>query len=108
MDFEMMITLVSFLGSLSSIVFAYLAFRRSELQIKKSDGKAEGVIFSDIGYIKACIDRVEKNLNNVDERYRSITERLAKVEESLLNVNSLFALKMKIFFSISLKELIAL
>ena len=43
-------------------------------------------MFSDIGYIKACIDRVEKNLNMVDEKYRNITERIAKVEESLLNV----------------------
>ena len=41
---------------------------------------------SDIGYIKACVERVEKNLNFVDERYRNIAERLAKVEESLINV----------------------
>ena len=43
-------------------------------------------MFSDIGYIKACVDRVEKNLNKMDERYRNIAERLAKVEESLINV----------------------
>lgn len=43
-------------------------------------------MFSDIGYIKACVDRVEKNLNKVDERDRNIAERLAKVEESVVNV----------------------
>lgn len=41
---------------------------------------------SDIGYIKACVERVEKNLTKVDERYKDVLERLAKVEESLQNV----------------------
>ena len=44
------------------------------------------MIFSDIGYIKVCIDRVEKNLNQLNERDRNTVERLAKVEESVLNV----------------------
>ena len=86
MNFEFSIALVSFFASISSIVFAYLAFRRSDRQDQKIDGKREGVMFSDIGYIKACVDRVEKNLNKVDERYRNIAERLAKLEESLVNV----------------------
>jgi archaellum component FlaC len=43
-------------------------------------------MLSDIGYIKACVDRVEKNLSKVDERYRNIAERLAKVEEAVANV----------------------
>lgn len=42
---------------------------------------------SDIGYIKACVDRVEKNLNKVDERYRQILERVAKAEEAIVSVN---------------------
>ena len=43
-------------------------------------------MFSDIGYIKACVERVEKNVNKVDERYRNIAERLAKVEEASVNI----------------------
>ena len=86
MDFETMVALVGFFASISSIVFAYLAFKRSERKEHKSDGKTEGVMFSDIGYIKACVDRVEKNLTKVDERDRNIAERLAKVEESVVNV----------------------
>ena len=86
MNYELTISLVGLLASLSSIIFAYLAFKRSNKEEDKSEGKTEGVMFSDIGYIKACVDRVEKNLNKVDERYRNILERLARVEESLLNV----------------------
>lgn len=86
MNIELTFALVGFCASISSIVFAYLAFRRSDKQEQKTDGKTEGVMFSDIGYIKACVDRVEKNLNRVDERDRNIAERLAKVEESVVNV----------------------
>lgn len=86
MNFELVVAFVGLWASLSSIVFAYLAFKRSDKHDQKTDGKTEGVMFSDIGYIKACVDRVEKNLNKMDERYRNIAERLAKVEESLINV----------------------
>ena len=86
MRFELVISFVGLIGSLSSIVFAYLAFRRSERQEQLAGGKTEGVIFSDIGYIKACVDRTLKNLNKVDERDRSIVGRLAKVEKSVANV----------------------
>lgn len=86
MSFELTVTLVGFFASISSIIFAYLAFKRSNQNEQKTNGKTEGVMFSDIGYIKACVDRVEKNLNKVDERDRNIAERLAKVEESVANV----------------------
>lgn len=86
MTMELLLTFVSFFASISSIIFSYLAFKRSKEQDSKSDGKSEGVMFSDIGYIKACVDRVEKNLNKVEERDRNIAERLAKVEEAVANV----------------------
>ena len=84
MKLEDPVTLIGLLTSLLSISFAYLAFKRSDKQDNKNEGKNEGVMFSDIGYIKACVDRVEKNLTSVDERYRNLVERLAKVEERLL------------------------
>ena len=86
MKIEIIITVIGLLSSLSSIVFAYLAFKRSERKEQKDDGKEEGVMFSDIGYIKACVERVEKNVNKVDERDRNIAERLAKVEEASVNI----------------------
>ena len=83
MSIELLITLVGLLSSFISVTFAALAFKRSEKQDFKKEGKNEGVILTDIGYIKACVDRMEKNLNVVDERYRNIIERLTKVESTL-------------------------
>ena len=85
-DLDLVVIIVGLCASLSSILFAYLAFRNKDKESQKTFGRTEGVMFSDIGYIKACVDRVEKNLNKVDERYRDIAERLAKVEESVTNV----------------------
>lgn len=82
---ETIITIVGLCTSFSSIIFAFLAYKRSEKQEHRKEGKNEGLILSDIGYIKACVDRVEKNLCVVDERYRDVIERLAKVEEAVVN-----------------------
>ena len=80
------VSVIGIIGTLSSIFFAYLACKKTNMQEQKVDGKTEGAMLSDIGYIKACVDRVEKNLNKLDERYRNIAERLAKVEEAVANV----------------------
>ena len=79
------LTVLGMVISSLSILFAFLAFKRSEKQEHKVEGKSEGLILSDIGYIKACVDRMEKNLAIVDERYRNVVERLAKVEENVVN-----------------------
>ncbi len=80
------VSVISIIGTISSITIAYFAFKRNTLNDKREESKNDGIVISDIGYIKACVDRVEKNLTKVDERYRNILERLAKVEESVANL----------------------
>ena len=80
------VSIIGIIGTISSVFFAYLAFKRNEKSEIKIQGKSEGTIMSDIVHIKDCVDRLEKNLNKVDERYRNILERLVKVEESVSNL----------------------
>lgn len=80
------VSIIGIIGTLSSIFFAYLAFKKNEKIEAKNEGKSQGSIFSDIGYIKACVDRVEKNLCKVDEGYKDILERLAKVEATIKQI----------------------
>ncbi len=87
MDVSIVIAVVGLCASLVSVVFAALASKRNERQDNKSEGKSEGLIMSDIGYIKSSVERMEKNLTSVDERYRNIVERVAKTEENLVNVH---------------------
>lgn len=84
---EIVLAIISVLGTISSILFAYLAFKRCNKQEHKDEGKNEGVMLSEIGYIKSSIDRIEKSLNHLEERYTDLSNRLAKVEESTKNAH---------------------
>ena len=80
------VSIIGIIGTISSIYFAYKAVNKNKLTEEKDNAKHEQIIISDIGYIKACVNRVEKNLNIVDERYRDCVERIAKIEVSLTNI----------------------
>lgn len=71
--------------SIISVVIALLSYKRNVLKEHKQLSKEEGSFLSDIGYIKACVDRMEKKISNVDERYQDLLQRLTKVEENLIN-----------------------
>lgn len=80
------VSMIGIIGTLSSIFFAYLAFKKRSMDEEKNEGKNEGRVLSDICYIKSCVEQALKNLNKVDERYRDILERLVRVEETVANV----------------------
>lgn len=71
--------------SIISVVIAILSYKRNVIKEHKQLSKEEGSFLSDIGYIKACVDRMEKKMSNVDERYQDLLQRLTKVEENLIN-----------------------
>ena len=79
---DIALTIISVLGTVSSILFAFLAFRRNDKKDTKENGKNEGVILSEIGYIKSSIDRMESKLNKVESNYYSMLERIIKVEQN--------------------------
>jgi flagellar capping protein FliD len=81
---------ISVLGTISSIFFAILAFRRNDRGDQKQIGKSEGVLISDVGYIKSSIDRIEKTLDKLEERYNDLDGRLIKVESETSNLATKF------------------
>lgn len=84
---DIALTVISVLGTLSSIIFAFLAFRRNERKDTHAEAKSEGVLLSEIGYIKSSIDRIEKNLDRLEERYSVLSNKIVKVEESVANAH---------------------
>ena len=71
--------------SIISVVIALLSYKRNVIKEHKQLSKEEGSFLSDIGYIKACVDRMEKKISNVDERYQDLLQRLTKVEENIIS-----------------------
>lgn len=82
---EIVLTFISVLGTVSSILFAYLAFHKNSKLDEKKDGKSEGVLLSDVGYIKSSIDRIEKTLDKLQTKYDDLHTRLVMVEEKVTN-----------------------
>ncbi len=78
---EIVVGVIGIVGTISSICFAFLAFRRNQTHDTKKDAKSEGVIISDIGYIKSSIDRMEGKLDKVETNYQDLLSRLIRVEE---------------------------
>lgn len=78
---EIVVGIIGLVGTISSICFAYLAFRRNQNHDTRKNGKSEGVLISDIDYIKSSIDRMEKKLDKVETNYQDLLTRLVKVEE---------------------------
>lgn len=74
---------ISIFSTITTIIFAYLAFRRNgnkDLEIK---AKQDGELFSDLAHIKLSIDRIEKKLDKVEFNYASLNERIIKLEQRL-------------------------
>ena len=79
---EYVVMLIGLAGTISSILFAFISFKRNDSSDKKKEGKNEGVLISDIGYIKSSIDRMERKLDKQEERYQSLLSRVIKLEEN--------------------------
>lgn len=78
-------TIVGIIGTISTIIFAYLAFRRGINQDLTSKAASEGALLSDIKYIKSSIDRMEKKMDKLDTNYNELLLRVIKLEERLDN-----------------------
>jgi hypothetical protein len=51
-------------------------------KVRNKAGKADGVVLTEIGYIKAGIDDIKRKQDRQDELYIKIAERLTAVEAS--------------------------
>ena len=80
---DIILSIISVIGVLSSILFAYLAFHRNAKGDSKQSGKNEGVLISDVGYIKSSIDRIEKTLDKLEEKYDDLHSRVIKIEQKV-------------------------
>lgn len=84
---ETVLTVISVIGTLSSILFAYLAFKKANKKDDKLSGKNEGIIVSDISYIKSSTERIEKRLDKLEVINTNTTTRVAVLERDVRSLN---------------------
>lgn len=60
----------------------FATFRKNREKDVEEEGKVDGVVLTEIGYIKAGIDDIKRKQDRQDELYIKIAERLTAVEAS--------------------------
>ena len=63
-------------------VFGLVTFLRNKKTDDKSDGEKNGVVLTELGYIKKGIEGIEKRLVKQESQYIDVVKHLTKVEES--------------------------
>ena len=82
---ELTISIISIIGTISTTVFAYLAFRRKDKNEIKVSQRKETELMLDVKYIKKSTERMEEKIDQLDRNYNELQTRLIKVEERLEN-----------------------
>lgn len=86
-EIETVLTVISVIGTLSTILFAYLDFKRANKKEDKLSGKNEGIIISDISYIKSSTERIEKRLDKLEVINTDTTTRVAVLERDVKSLS---------------------
>ena len=64
----------------SGFVFGLITFLRNKKSDDKTDGEKDGVVLTELGYIKKGIDGIESRLEKQVEKHNDIVERTYKLE----------------------------
>lgn len=80
--FTLFTTVFGIVGTACAIVFGYLAFRRNSKTDDTAEGKKDGVLLTEIGYIKSGVDDIKRKQEKEDERHVQVVSRLTAVEVS--------------------------
>ena len=59
-----------------------MAFKRNQRSDEQQDGRENGTLLTEIGYIKANTDDIKRKQEKQDEQYLELTERMVAVEQS--------------------------
>lgn len=76
-------TVIGILGGICAVIFGIRAWMKDKKHDERSDGRALGVVQSDLGYIKGGIDDLKKDVKEVRTNQTSFAERLSKAEEQI-------------------------
>lgn len=69
--------------SIAGLILAGVTFYVGRQTASRQDGKQDGTILSELGYLKSSMDDIKLRLSDQDKRDRDYIGRLVCVEESV-------------------------
>lgn len=82
METGSVIALIGAGGTICGVIFGYIGYQKGIKKDSTDAGKNNGVLMSDIGYIKSGIDDLKRKQETSETRHYALVERVAKVEAS--------------------------
>jgi hypothetical protein len=74
--------LLGAIGTVCSILFGYIGYQSGVKKNCEEEGKENGQLKADIGYIKRGVDDIRIDLKAQEKRVGELSERVTRVEES--------------------------
>lgn len=75
-------TIFGIIGTIAAVVFGYLAFVRNRKADNCAEGRMDGQVMSELGYVKSGIDDIKNEMKDQRHTNMQIAERLSAVESS--------------------------
>ena len=75
-------TLISIASAILGFLLAYFTFQRNKKKDDVAEGQTKGVMASDLGYIKAGVDDLKREMSEQRKTVEALGERVTRVEES--------------------------
>lgn len=79
---EILSLTISAIFGIGGLVFGIITAVRNKKTDDKKDGKEDGIVLTELGYIKKGIDGIEKRLEKQENQYVDVVKHLTAVEES--------------------------
>lgn len=79
MDITTILTLTTIIGFALSIGTFFIG----RLTASRNDGKQEGQILTELGYIKSGVDDTKRKLESMEKSYHNLEGRVARLEEKV-------------------------
>lgn len=73
---------ISIVGGIAGIIFGLVTFFRNKKSDDASSGKKDGIILTELGYIKSGVDDIKHKQEKQDEQNIIFVSRLSSVEAS--------------------------
>lgn len=72
--------LISLLCAVGGFTLSYAAHRRTSKKEASEDGKVDGIMLTELGYIKSRVDDIKQNQKLQEERYVQLAIQITSVE----------------------------
>lgn len=79
---EIVLSVVSVTGTVCAILFGYLAFVRNKGKDSREDAEQNGVVLTEIGYIKSGVDDIKAEQREQRKTNTEVIARITAVESS--------------------------